>query len=77
MSASIHPPTTHRPAQGHVTQRHPWPEWKATIVRILRQEYREILPEVSEDDVHWDAWRRYYDEGNGPRRAVNRAFERY
>ena len=53
-----------------------WSAWKSTVVRILRRDYADLVPDIGEDDVHWDTWRRYFDEGSAPRRAVDRAFER-
>jgi hypothetical protein len=53
-----------------------WRDWQAGVVDILRSDLGEVLPEVREEDVDWEAWRPFFDEGRSPRSAVDRAFLR-
>jgi len=59
-----------------VTDRYRWEAWRAGVVAVLREDFSDILPDVDEQDIHWEAWRAYYDDGRAPRAAVDRAFER-
>jgi hypothetical protein len=51
-------------------------EWQQAVVVLIRQDFSEVLTEVDEQDVDWDAWRPLYDQGLSPRQAVADAFQR-
>ena len=51
-----------------------WYEWQHAVVRLIRQDFSEVLTEVGEDDVDWDAWRPLYDQGLSATEAVADAF---
>lgn len=53
-----------------------WAQWQQEVVEILRRELRELLGEVSLDDVDWPQWRSFYLQGRTPRAAIDRALER-
>jgi hypothetical protein len=52
----------------------PWGEWRQAVVALIRRDFSDILPEVREEDVDWDAWRPLYEQGLSPRAAVADAF---
>jgi hypothetical protein len=47
-----------------------WSDWQYKVVAIIRLEYEEVLSDVENEDIDWDAWRPLYDEGRSPRAAV-------
>lgn len=53
-----------------------WVQWRAGVVAVIRHEFREVLDEVNETDIDWEAWRPLYEEGRSPRAAVDRAYLR-
>lgn len=53
-----------------------WPRWQQEVLAELRRDLAEVLPEISADEVHWEAWRSLYEKGCGARAAVDRAFAR-
>jgi hypothetical protein len=53
-----------------------WLQWRAGVVAEIRYDFREVLQDVNDADVDWDAWRPLYEEGRSPRAAVDRAFLR-
>jgi len=53
-----------------------WLQWQRGVLQLLRAELREVLDVITVDDVGWEAWREFYDQGRTPRAAVNRALER-
>ena len=53
-----------------------WQQWRAGVVDEIRCNFRDVLDDVKEADVDWDAWRPFYDEGRSPRAAVDRAYVR-
>jgi hypothetical protein len=53
-----------------------WSEWRHAVIGVIRSEYAEVLDDVDEDDIDWDAWRPLYDEGLSPHAAVDHAFVR-
>jgi hypothetical protein len=54
----------------------PWLEWQHEVVALIRQDFHNVLADVSSEDIDWDAWRSLYDAGCSPREAVDRAFLR-
>ena len=56
------------------TQTLTWTEWQQTVLHLIRRDFSEVLQEVGEQDVDWDAWRPLYDQGLSPRQAVAEAF---
>jgi hypothetical protein len=53
-----------------------WLQWRAGVIAEIRYDFREVLQDVNDADVDWDAWRPLYEEGRSPRAAVDRAFLR-
>ena len=53
-----------------------WFQWRASVVAIIRYDFGGVLPEVSDRDIDWDAWRSLYDDGRSPQFAVDCAFSR-
>lgn len=53
-----------------------WQQWRAGVVVEIRCDFREVLEDVKDADIDWDAWRPLYEEGRSPRAAVDRAFLR-
>jgi len=54
----------------------PWLDWRRQVVALIRLNFREVLQDVSEDDIDWDAWRPLYEAGRSPKAAVDSAFLR-
>jgi hypothetical protein len=53
-----------------------WGQWRAGVVAVIRFDFRDVLQEVGDNDIDWDAWRPLYEEGRSPQAAVDRAFLR-
>jgi len=53
-----------------------WLQWRAGVVAVIRFDFSDVLEEVADNDIDWDAWRPLYDEGRSPQAAVDRAFLR-
>jgi hypothetical protein len=53
-----------------------WMQWQLAVVAVLRADSMGILQKIDLEDVDWDAWRNFYNEGRTPRSAVDRALER-
>ena len=53
-----------------------WSDWRQAVIAAIRDDYADVLDDVDEDDIDWDAWRPLYDEGLSPRAAVDHAFVR-
>jgi len=53
-----------------------WLDWRQAVVAVIRADLRDVLEEVTDNDVDWEAWRPLYEEGRSPRAAVDRAFVR-
>jgi hypothetical protein len=51
-----------------------WLDWRQGVVKAIRDDFGEVLLEVGENDIDWDAWRPLYEEGRSPKAAVARAF---
>lgn len=51
-----------------------WYEWQQAVVKLIRRDLSEVLTEVGEEDVDWDAWRPLYEQGLSPADAVADAF---
>jgi hypothetical protein len=51
-------------------------QWRLAVVAVLRADFMGVLQKIDLDDVDWDAWRNFYNEGRTPRAAVDRALER-
>jgi hypothetical protein len=49
---------------------HAWSEWQQAVVGLIRRDFSEVLTEVGEDDVDWEAWRPLFEQGLSPRDAV-------
>lgn len=53
-----------------------WQQWRAGVVAEIRCDLRDVLDDVKDADIDWEAWRPLYEEGRSPRAAVDRAFLR-
>lgn len=53
-----------------------WHQWRASVVAVIRWDFRDVLDQVEDNDVDWDAWRPLFEEGRSPQAAVDRAFLR-
>jgi hypothetical protein len=53
-----------------------WYQWRAGVVDVIRCDFRDVLDQVDDSDVDWDAWRPLFEEGRSPQAAVDRAFLR-
>ena len=53
-----------------------WTQWQQAVLRQLRTDFAELLQQIGLDDVDWDSWRPFYDDGRTPQAAINRALER-
>ncbi len=53
-----------------------WNLWRQQVVSVIRADFPEVLQDVVDDDIDWEAWRPLYDDGYAPQAAVDQAFER-
>jgi hypothetical protein len=53
-----------------------WAQWRQDVVAVIRDDFREVLNDVRDGDIDWDAWRPLYEEGRSAQAAVDRAFLR-
>jgi hypothetical protein len=53
-----------------------WSDWQRGVVAVIRADFSDVLEDIREDDVDWDAWRPLFDQGRSPRSAVDCAFLR-
>lgn len=51
-----------------------WCDWQRAVVQLIGEDFGDVLTQVGEEDVDWDAWRPLYDQGLSPREAVADAF---
>lgn len=53
-----------------------WTQWQQAVLSQLRTDFSELLQQIGLDDVDWESWRPFYNDGRSPQAAVNRALER-
>jgi hypothetical protein len=53
-----------------------WAQWQYAVLMQLRADFAEVLQLIGMDEVDWDSWRNFYNEGRTPKSAVDRALER-
>jgi len=53
-----------------------WTQWQREVVALLRGDFDEVSPHISLDDVDWQSWRGFFDQGRSPRAAIELALER-
>jgi hypothetical protein len=53
-----------------------WQQGRTGVVAVIRYDFRDVLNDVGEADIDWEAWRPLFDEGRTPQAAVDRAFLR-
>lgn len=53
-----------------------WFQWRASVVAIIQYDFSQVLADITDKDIDWDAWRPLYDEGRSPQAAVDSAFVR-
>ena len=53
-----------------------WRQWQEAVLVQLRADFAELLQQIGLDDVDWESWRAFYNDGRTPRAAINRALER-
>jgi hypothetical protein len=46
------------------------------VVALIRLDFHDVLQDVGEDDIDWEAWRPLYEAGRSPKAAVDSAFLR-
>jgi hypothetical protein len=54
----------------------PWTDWQQQVVAVIRKDFHDVLEEVGEDDIDWEAWRPLYEQGCSADIAVDKAFVR-
>jgi hypothetical protein len=52
----------------------PWQRWQRAVVDVIRNQFDGALADTSLEDVDWEAWRRFYEQGRSAPSAVNHAF---
>lgn len=53
-----------------------WNDWQYEVVAIIRHEFEEVLSDLENEDIDWDAWRPLFEEGRSPQAAVECALTR-
>lgn len=53
-----------------------WSQWQYAVLALLRADFAEVLQVIGMDEVDWESWRSFYNEGRTPRSAIDRALER-
>lgn len=53
-----------------------WTAWQQEVVAVIRRDFPEVLRDIGQGDIDWEAWRPLYDRGHGAEAAVDRAFLR-
>ena len=53
-----------------------WLQWRQDVVAVIRDDFSEVLDDVRDGDIDWEAWRPLYEEGRSAQAAVDRAFLR-
>ncbi|HEY0938650.1 MAG TPA: hypothetical protein VGE08_01015 [Steroidobacter sp.] len=53
-----------------------WFQWRASVVAIIQYDFSHVLPDITDKDIDWDAWRPLFEEGRSPQAAVDSAFMR-
>jgi hypothetical protein len=53
-----------------------WAQWQRAVLRLLRADFTEVFQHIGFDEVDWESWRSFYNEGRTPRSAIDRALER-
>lgn len=53
-----------------------WPDWQQQVTALIRCDLHDVLADVREEDIDWEAWRPLYDEGRSAQAAVDHAFAR-
>lgn len=51
-----------------------WMEWKEDILAVIRSHCGELLSNIDQDDVDWEAWKPLYEQGYTAHVAVGTAF---
>jgi hypothetical protein len=53
-----------------------WQRWQRRVVTVIRNHLSEVLSDVRQEDIDWDAWRPFFEAGLSPHTAVEAAFLR-
>jgi hypothetical protein len=53
-----------------------WTQWQQEVVTVIRADFVAILDDIESDEIDWDTWRPFFEEGRSPQEAVKRAFAR-
>jgi hypothetical protein len=53
-----------------------WADWRSQVVAVIRKDFHDLLDDIDDEDIDWEAWRPLYEEGRSPKAAVDRAFVR-
>lgn len=51
-----------------------WTQWKESILEVIRSQCGELLSDVGQDDIDWEAWKPLYEQGYTAYAAVSTAF---
>jgi hypothetical protein len=54
----------------------PWTDWQQQVVAVIRKDFHDVLDEVGADDIDWESWRPFYEQGCTAEIAVDKAFLR-
>lgn len=57
-------------------QRRDWAHWQDSVIAVIRRDFHDVLPNLAQEDIDWDAWRPLFDEGRTPEEAVSSALTR-
>ena len=57
-----------------IVSNQPWQRWQRAVVDVIRNQFDGALADTSLEDVDWESWRRYYEQGRSAPAAVNHAF---
>ena len=53
-----------------------WQQWQQQVLHKIRDDYDQVLTDITLDDIDWGEWRHFYERGQTPHDAVEHAFER-
>lgn len=53
-----------------------WTRWRRQVVLEIRAVFPEVLQDIGDADIDWDAWRPLFEQGLTPVAAVDVAFVR-
>ncbi len=51
-----------------------WNLWQQEVVAVIRADFVTVLDDIGTDEIDWETWRPFFEEGRTPQDAVKRAF---